>query len=146
VSTTTNAARVQAFVTAANAFTTCARCSPSKQVNERLAYYGAAGECYSEARDAKNAGDSYQLARQYAAAARNYREGGYFDEMVEVITQHRNALDSGICERLTMAAQIHYFKVYFSGWLVWLFLTLFGLGLKHQVIKSSRLGAMVSDI
>ena len=118
VSTTTSAARVQAFMTAANAFTICARCSPSKQVNERLAYYGAAGECYSEARDAKKAGDSYQLARQYAAAARSYREGGYFDEMIEVITQHENALDSSLRERLTMAAQMHYFKVYFNGRLV----------------------------
>lgn len=118
VSTTTSAARVRAFTTAANAFITCARDSPSKQVNERMAYYGAAGECYSEAHDPKNAGDNYRLARQYAAAARNYREGGYFDEMVEVVTQHGNTLDSGLRERLTMAAQMHYFKVYSNGWLV----------------------------
>ena len=118
VSTTTSAARIQAFMTAANAFITCARDSPSKQVNERVAYYGAAGECYSEAHDPKNAADNYRLAKQYAAAARNYREGGYFDEMVEVITQHKNALDSSLRERLMMAAQMHYFKVYFNGRLV----------------------------
>ena len=118
ISTATSAARARAFVTAAKAFITCARDSPSKQINERLAYYGAAGECYSEAHDLKNAGDNYQLARQYAAAARTYREGGYFDEMVEVINQHRNTLDSGLAERLTMAAQMHYFKVYVNGRLV----------------------------
>jgi hypothetical protein len=67
---------------------------PSKQVKERLAYYRAAGECYSEARDLKNAGGSYRMAEKYAAAACAYREGGYFDEMVEVITRHGNALDS----------------------------------------------------
>ena len=102
-------------MTAAKAFITCARDSPSKQVNERLAYYGAAGECYSETHDLKNAGGSYQLAGQYAPAACAYREGGYFDEMVEVITQHGTTLDSGLLERLTMDAQIHYFKVNFNG-------------------------------
>jgi hypothetical protein len=113
ISTTAGAARLQAFIAAADAFVSCARDSPSKQVNERLSYYGAAGECYSEARDLKNAGDSYQMA-----AARAYREGGYFDEMVEVITQHGDTIDSSLCERLTMAAQMHYFKVYFNGRLV----------------------------
>jgi len=118
-STIASAARIHAFVTAANAFITCARDSPPKQVNERLAYYGAAGECYSEAHDLKNAGESYRMGQQYPAAARAYREGGYFDEMVEVITRHGNTLDSGLLKRLTMAAQMHYFKVYFIVQLVY---------------------------
>jgi len=82
-------------MTAADAFTTCARDSPSKQINERLAYYGAAGECYSEACDLKHAGDSYRMAENYAAAARMYQKGGYFDEMAEMITRHcdSNALE-----------------------------------------------------
>jgi len=92
-STTTSAARVQAFMTAADAFTTCAQDSPSKQINECLAYYGAAGECYSEACDLKRAGDSYWMAKKYVAAACMYQEGGYFGEMVEIITQHSNALE-----------------------------------------------------
>ena len=41
ISTTKSAARIQAFVTAANAFITCAQDTP--RVNERLAYYGIAG-------------------------------------------------------------------------------------------------------
>jgi len=110
----TSAVRAQAFITAANAFITCAQDSPSKQVRERLAYYGTAGECYKEARDLKNAGNSYRMAEQYAAAARTYREGGYFDELVEVITRHGNALDSGLLERLTKVAQMYYFKVNFD--------------------------------
>ena len=118
ISTTASAARTQAFINAASAFISCALDSPSKQVNERIAYYGAAGECYSEARDLKNAGNSYLKAKKYGAAARNYREGGYFDEMVEVITQHGKAIESGLRERLKMAAQMHYFKVCFNGWLV----------------------------
>lgn len=117
-SITASAARIRAFITAANAFIACARDSPSKQAKERLAYYGAAGECYLEARDPKNAGNSYQMAERYVAAARTYLEGGYFDEMVEVITQHGNAFDGDHLERLTSVAQMHYFKVYFNGQLV----------------------------
>ena len=118
IPTTTNAARTQAFIAAANAFITCARDSPSKQVNERLAYYRAVGDCYSEARNLKKAGDNYQLAKDYTAAARAYREGGYFDEMVEVIAQHGNTLDSGLLERLMTATQLHYFKVYLDNLLI----------------------------
>ena len=114
ISTTASAVKIQAFVTAAGAFITCAQDSLSKQVNERLTYYGTAGECYSEARDLKNAGDSYRMAEQYTTAANTYREGGYVDEMVEVITRHGNALDSGLLERLTRVAQMYYFKVHFN--------------------------------
>jgi hypothetical protein len=111
VSTTARATRIQAFVDTANAFIICAQDSPSEQVNERLAYYGTAGECYLEAHDPKNAGDNYRIAEQYTAAACAYQEGGYFDEMVEVITQHGDTIDSGLLERLTTAAKLHYFKV-----------------------------------
>ena len=110
-STTASAARIKAFLTAANAFITCAQDSPSKQVNERLAYYGTAGECYLEAGDPKKAGDYYRMAEKYGEAARAYREGGHFNEMVTVITQHGDALDSGLLERLTMVAQMYYIKV-----------------------------------
>ena len=111
VSTTASAARVKAFVTAANAFITCAQDSSSKQANERLAYYGTAGECYLEAGNPKKAGDHYQMAEKYGEAARAYREGGYFDVMVKVITRHKDAIESGLLERLTMVAQMHYIKV-----------------------------------
>jgi len=115
ISTTASAARIKAFNFTANAFIACARDSPSKQVNERLAYYGTAGECYSEACDLKNAGDSYRMAERYTAAVCTYWEGRCVDEMVGVITQHGNALESGLLERLTRVAQMHYFKVHFNG-------------------------------
>ena len=104
--------RKQAFITVAKAFISCALESPS--ANERLAYYGAAGECYSEARDQKNAGDSYQIAERYPAAACAYREGEHFDKVVEVITQHKNAIDHDLVEHLMTDAKVHYFKVYFN--------------------------------
>ena len=117
-STVSNATRTQAFIAAADAFIACAQDCPSKQVRERVAYYGTAGECYSEARYLKKAGDSYRKAQRYPAAARTYREGGYFDELVEVITQHGDALESGLLERLTKVAQMYYFKVYLREQLV----------------------------
>ena len=114
ISTTVSEARIRAFVTAAKAFVACARDSTSEQDNERLAYYRAAGECYSEAHDLKSAAVNYCIARQYTAAACAYREGGYFDEMVEVINRHRSAINDGLIERLETDAKVHYFKVYFN--------------------------------
>jgi len=138
ISTTAGAARIQAFFIAANAFIACAQDSPSKQVKERLAYYGTAGECYLEARDFKNAGDSYRMAEQYATAARTYREGNRFGELVEVITQHRDVLDRGLLERLTKVAQMHYFKVCSDVSLFWIYLILSDPASGHQVSAEIR--------
>ena len=111
MSTTASAARIKAFDTTAKAFISCAQDSPAKRVNERLAYYGIAGECFSEVSDLKNAADNYLMAERYSAAARAYREGGYFDELTKVITQHGGAIDDVLLERLTMVARMYYFKV-----------------------------------
>lgn len=131
--TATSTTRVRAFITAADAFIACAQNSPSKQVNERLAYYRTAGECYSEARDPKNAGDSYLNAKRYGAAAHAYLEGRCFDKVAEVITRHGDTIDSGL-DRLRMATQLHYFKVsqrstYFDICLI----PVFNLVSKHSV-------------
>lgn len=115
ISTATSVARIKAFIAAVKAFTTCAEDFPSKQINECLDHYGIAGECYLEACDLKSAGDSYWMAERYGGAARAYQEGGYFDEMVDVITQHENDIDSGLVERLTMVARVYYFKASFNG-------------------------------
>jgi len=112
VSTTASATRIQAFVTAANAFVACARDSPKQRVNERLAYHGEAGECYLEARDPKKAGVNYLIAEQYGAAGCAYLEGEQFDRLVEVITRHGNTIKDGLLKRLTKAARLHYSKVY----------------------------------
>ena len=113
ISTAASATRIKAFDAAAKAFIGCAQDSPDRRINESLAYYGIAGECFSEACDPKSAAESYQKAERYDAAACAYREGGYFDEMVEVITQHKNTIDGDLLERLTMLARMYYFKVQF---------------------------------
>ena len=111
ISTTTSTARTRAFIGAANAFIACAKDTPPEQSNERLAYYGTAGECYSEARDPKNAGDNYRKGKQYSAAGCAYLDGEYFDEVAKIITQHSSALDRDTLERLTTATAEHYFEV-----------------------------------
>jgi len=138
ISTTTGETRIQAFVTAAKDFIACARDSMS-QVNERLAYYGAAGECYFEARDLKNAGDNYCTAEQYLAAACAYREGEHFDKMVEVINRHRSDIDDGVVKRLETDAKVYYFKVYFNSRRTTKSLILIDSVSKHGVSTSVRL-------
>ena len=114
ISTTASTARIHAFLIAANDFITCARDSPPKRVKERLNCYGAAGECYVEAGDLKTAGDNYRIAEQYDAAARAYRGGEHFHEVIEVVTQHRDTLNSSLLESLKTDAKLHYFKVNFN--------------------------------
>lgn len=110
-------ARVRAFVTAANAFFACAQNSLPKHVVERQTCYRAAGDCYSDARDLKSAGRSYQLAELYTEAASTYQKGGFLDELVKLMTQHKTAFDDSH-EQLFIAARIHCFKVCFNGWFV----------------------------
>lgn len=117
VSITAGAARIQAFLTAANAFSACARDCSSRQEKERLTCYEAAGDCYSEARDHKRAGDNYRSAELYDKSARAYGEGGRIDEMVEVFTRYK--INSVLHVQLVEAARIHYFKVRFNGRLVY---------------------------
>lgn len=121
ISTTANAARTQAFITAADALLACARDSPTERTTERKSCYAAAGECFSEVRDLKGAGDSYIMAGKYESAAHSYREGGYVDDMTEVIIRHKDALESDFYLEMMAFARIHYFKVYSSA----------GLSIKH---------------
>ena len=103
---------------AAKAFLTCSQDSLPKQTKELLIRHEAAGGCHSEARDPNSAGDNYRLAELYAKAACTCREGGYFDEMVEVNTRHKDSLVDELRQELMATARMHYFKVYPSGWLV----------------------------
>ena len=115
ISTTADTARTRAFVTAATAFSSCARNSPPDYVNERRTCYQAAGDCYSNAHDTKNAGDSYRSAELYTEAACAYHEGEHFDDMVKIIIKHKKDLDDGLYTQLITDARLHYFKVCFNG-------------------------------
>jgi hypothetical protein len=114
-STTARPIRIQAFVTAAEAFLNCAQDSPLRQVKERLTCYEAAGDCYKEARDLKSAADKYRLAEKYDKVALAHQESGDIEEMVAMITQHQKILDDSLHKRLTAEAQMHYFKVHLNG-------------------------------
>ena len=114
ISTSAGGVRAQAFVAAAKALSACAQGVPSERGDERHILYTAAGECYSKAGDSKRAGDTHLKAEGYDEAARAYREGKHINEMVDVITRHKNALNSSLHEELMMEARMHYFKVYLS--------------------------------
>ena len=111
LSTTTGTHRKNAFIEAAIAFTACAQAAPQKLEEEKRAYYRNAGECFSEGRKLNEAGESYVKAGEYALAAQTYRKGGHFDEMVEVLRQYKDSIDSKAVCRLTQVAQMYYFKV-----------------------------------
>ena len=112
---TASETRIQAFVTAANAFVTCAQGSAPGRAGERLVFCEAAGDCFKEARDLKKAANNYRLGGRYDKAALAYKEEGCIDDMVEVITQHKGTFTKSLHQRLTKFAQMHYFKVYANG-------------------------------
>ena len=103
--------RVDAFNEAGQAFSTCAEASLPHQTRERLAYYSNAAECFVQGRMLKEAGCCFVHAEQYSKAARIYREGGHFDEMVEVLDEHSHQIEANLLAQLTKVAQMHYFKV-----------------------------------
>lgn len=103
--------RADAFTEAAEAFSTCANESLPHQRRERLAYYTNAAECFVQGRKLMEAGDCFVHAEQYSRAARVYREGGHFDEMVEVLEEHADKIEPNIVAQLKKIAQMNYFKV-----------------------------------
>ena len=111
---TTGVPREKAFIEAAVAFNSCAQTAPLEsgdEIDERRTYYRNAGECFSEGRRLDEAGNSYVKAEEYTLAVRVYRKGGHFDEMVEVLRQHGNSIDSNTVRSLTQVARMFYFKV-----------------------------------
>ena len=103
--------REDAFVKAAEMFSTCANNSPPHRGREKLAYYANAAECFIQGRRFGRAGGCFVYAEQYSKAARAYREGGHFDEMVEVLEEHEDQIEANLHARLTKVAQMNYFKV-----------------------------------
>jgi len=99
------------FIEAAVAFNSCAKTTPLEWEDERRTYYRNAGECFSEGRKFGEAGKSYVKAEEYTLAARVYRRGGHFDEMVEVLQLHGNSIDNNLVRNLTRVAGMFYFKV-----------------------------------
>jgi len=105
--------RADAFMEAGEAFSTCAYNSqpqPQKR-REKLAYYTNAAECFVQGRGLMEAGDCFVRAEQYSKAARAYREGGHFDEMVKVLEEHADQIEANLLAQLKKVAQMNYFKV-----------------------------------
>jgi hypothetical protein len=104
--------RADAFGGAGEAFSTCANhASLPDQRREQLAYYTNAAECFVQGGRLKEAGDCFVRVEKYSKAARTYREGAHFDEMVEVLEGYGNQIEPSLLAQLKKVAQMHYFKV-----------------------------------
>src|SRR5260221_14121153 len=103
--------RAGAFGEAGVAFSVCANESLPHEIKKRLSYYANAADCFVLGRMFKDAGDCFVHAEQYSKAARAYRGGGYFDEMIEVLEQHGRHIEADLLAQLTKVAQMNYFKV-----------------------------------
>jgi tetratricopeptide (TPR) repeat protein len=103
--------RTDAFGEAGEAFHTCAKATLPDQKKERLAYYANAADCFARGNRWKGAGDCYLQLEQYSKAARAYREGAQFDEMVEVLERHERQIEPNLLVQLRKVAQMNYFKV-----------------------------------
>ena len=103
--------RAKAFTEAGETFSTCANETQPHRRKERLAYYTNAAECFVQGRRLKEAGSCFVHAERYSKAACAYREGGHFDEMVEVIEGNADQIEAKLLAQLKKVAQMNYFKV-----------------------------------
>jgi hypothetical protein len=103
--------RADAFSEAGEAFSNCASASLQHQRKEKLAYYTNAADCFLQSRRWKEAGNCFVHTEQYSKAARVYREGGHFDEMVEILEGHAHQIEPSLLAQLKKVAQMNYFKV-----------------------------------
>ena len=102
--------RADAFIKAGEAFSACAN-QPQSHGRERLTYYANAGECFFQGRRFEEAGNCFVDAERYSKAATAYREGGHFDEMMEVLEKHADQIEAKLVAQLTKVAKMDYFKV-----------------------------------
>jgi len=102
--------RADAFNKAGEAFSACAN-EPQSQRGERLTYSTNAGECFIQGHRFKEAGSCFLDAEKYSKAACAYREGGHFDEMVEVLEGHADNIEAKLLAQLKKIAKMNYFKV-----------------------------------
>jgi len=103
--------RAGAFTKAAEAFSTCANGSQPHQRKEKLVYHTNAAECFLQGHKFKEAGSNFIHAEKYSKAACAYREGGHFDEMVEILEEHAEQIGAHLLVQLRKVATMNYFKV-----------------------------------
>ena len=101
-------ARAQAYTEAATAFQRSAAASTIQ--NEVLAYNRIAGDCYAEIGDHAGAGAAYRAAKEFARSAQHYRKAGLFDNAVDVIRSHSNAIPKADAESIMTVAKLYYFN------------------------------------
>ncbi|EMD41416.1 hypothetical protein CERSUDRAFT_89982 [Gelatoporia subvermispora B] len=96
----------KAFSEAAEAFIA----SAAEAVNEKRSYYRIAAECFLHSASDRKAAEAYFLASEYTLSAQHYRRAGMFDEAVEVIQKHRNAMVPQVVESIIDVSRLEYLR------------------------------------
>ena len=98
--------RENAFIKAGEAFSSCADESQLDKKDERPIYYTNAADCFYQGHKFKEAGSCFMHAEQYTKAACAYQEGGHFDEMVEVLEEHKDQIEAKVFTQLTKVGML----------------------------------------
>lgn len=102
----TKGLRQGAFITAADAFLSCAE----EATKNRTTYFRRAGECFEEAMEGFRAANAYVNAHEYDIAAKLFRKLGLFDEAVEVIKTNEEDMRADVVESIKDVARLYYFR------------------------------------
>jgi tetratricopeptide (TPR) repeat protein len=100
--------RRNAYTKVAEAFSASAQEATISR--ERSEYYRIAAEAYVVLEDHAQAAQAFERASKFTEAAQHYRRAGMFDEMVSVIQNHGNAMDTLVASKLTDVARYFYFQ------------------------------------
>ncbi|KAF8060885.1 hypothetical protein FPV67DRAFT_312197 [Lyophyllum atratum] len=98
--------RHAAFITAAEAFLSCAR----DATKNRTVYFRIAGRCFESGAEDLRAANTYLDAHEYTTAAKLFRKLGLFDEAVAVISAHEKNMQSDVVETIKDVARLYYFR------------------------------------
>lgn len=101
------AQRKQAFSSAAEAFVECAR----DAARDNNSYWRNAGECFSEADDARQAAESYVKAGFYSEAVKQYKRASMYEEAVEIVQSKKEHVERRIAENIMNVSRLHFLRI-----------------------------------
>ena len=83
--------------------------SKEPRENRRVQYFSISGKCFLGVPDVPKAASSFVQAKEYTRAVTLYRSIPMFDDALNIVRSHRDRLPEGLAEKVTYAAQLHYF-------------------------------------
>ncbi|KAG6919459.1 hypothetical protein DXG01_005718 [Tephrocybe rancida] len=103
----TKSQRDTAFLTAANAFLTCAKEAPKNS----LVYFRRTAECFEAGKDDLRAAETYlDFVHDYDTAATIFRKLGLFDKAISVIDTYEHHMEKDLVNNIKVVARLYYFR------------------------------------